>query len=194
MKAPQCSGMYWMQMLGLLFICFAFTAAGAATIKNKSDGDAAEGMLQWTDETLVLYPILSTVAGFLGGFLGIGGGIIMGPLLLELGMAPEASQATTAMFVFLSSSLASIQFMVLGKAMPEYAIWFTSWVIVFTFVGQTGIDYVLRKYQRSSLIVLSIAGIIAGSLVMMSAIGTRDIVGDMMRGAYMGFSPMQLCI
>jgi uncharacterized membrane protein YfcA len=193
-KAPQCSGPYWMQMLGLVGLCFVFTAAGANTIRNKADGECAEGMLQWTEETLWMYPLMSMVAGFLGGFLGIGGGIIMGPLLLELGMAPEASQATTAMFVWLSSSLATIQFVVMGKAMPEYAIWFTTWVVIFTFIGQTGIDYMLRKYQRSSLIVLSIAGIIAGSLLMMSAIGTRDIIGDLMRGAYMGFSPMQLCM
>jgi len=150
-------------------------------------------VLAWTPRSIRLYPLLSTVAGFLGGFLGIGGGIIMGPLLLELGMLPEASQATTAAFVFLSSSLASIQFVVLGKAMPEYALWFTTWVVIFTFFGQTAVDYVLRRWQRSSLIVLSVAAIIAGSLVMMTIIGVTDIVTDIRRGAYMGFIPHHLC-
>jgi uncharacterized membrane protein YfcA len=194
MKAPQCSTMYWMQLMGLIAICGAFTFAGAWTINESSqETENSEGMLNWTPRTLRLYPMLSLVAGFLGGFLGIGGGIIMGPLLLELGMDNQASQATTAMFVFLSSSLATIQFVVLGKAMPQYAFWFTSWVIVSTFVGQTLIDFILQKYQRSSLIVLSIAGIIAGSLVMMTMIGTMDLVTDLMRGADMGFHPMNLC-
>lgn len=194
MKAPQCSTMYWMQLLGLLALCGAFTFAGAWTISESvHDADNADGMLNWTPRTLRLYPLLSTAAGFLGGFLGIGGGIIMGPLLLELGLDNQASQATTAMFVFLSSSLATIQFIVLGKAMPQYAFWFTSWVIVSTFVGQTLIDFILQKYQRSSLIVLSIAGIIAGSLVMMTMIGAMDLVTDIMRGADMGFKPANLC-
>lgn len=194
-KAPQCSTMYWLQLVGLVFVCVGFTFAGAQVIfkQQGSDGQAAEGVLTWTNHTLWLYPALATVAGFLGGFLGIGGGIIMGPLLLELGQAAEASQATTAMFVFLSSSLASIQFVVLGKAMPQFCLWFTGWVIISTVVGQTIIDYALKKWQRTSLIVLSVAAIIAGSLVMMTAIGMKDTATDLMRGAYMGFSPMNLC-
>jgi len=199
LKATQCSGAFWLQQLGLLLTCGAFTVLGARSClegKDKKGGEQDcndEGMLAWTPETVRLYPLLSVVAGFLGGFLGIGGGIIMGPLLLELGMAAEASQATTAAFVFLSSSLATIQFVVMGKAMPEYALWFTSWVLVATFVGQTAVDYMLRKWKRSSVIVLSIAAIIAGSLVMMTAIGATDIYTDLARGAYMGFSPAFLC-
>mmetsp|Transcript_67120 Transcript_67120/g.148711 ORF Transcript_67120/g.148711 Transcript_67120/m.148711 type:complete len:555 (-) Transcript_67120:12-1676(-) len=215
MKAPQCTPAYWMQLLGMLVICGAFTFAGARTIVNEAAapvprekvggeegfssngasvvGSAEGGGLAWTPRTLRIYPLLSTAAGFLGGFLGIGGGIIMGPLLLELGLMPEASQATTAMFVFLSSSLATIQFMVLGKAMPEYALWFTTWVVLATVVGQVCVDYVLRRWQRSSLIVLSIAAIIAGSLVMMTAIGAKDTITDLARGANMGFVPHHLC-
>merc|ERR1719482_1086948 len=140
--------------------------------------DSADGLLNWTPTTMWQYPLMAVTAGFLGGFLGIGGGIIMGPLLLELGMTPEANQATTAAFVFLSSSLATIQFVLLGKTMPQYVIWFTTWVIIFTFVGQTGLDYILRRWKRSSLIVLSIAGIILGSLVMMTLIGASDIYSD----------------
>jgi len=194
-KAPQCTTMYWLELIGLLMMCVAFTAAGARVITRRMDSkeESAEGLLAWTPTTLWWYPLLSTVAGFLGGFLGIGGGIIMGPLLLELGMAAEASQATTAMFVFLSSSLASIQFVVLGKAMPQYALWFTTWVVMATVVGQTIIDYALKKWQRTSLIVLSVAAIIAGSLVMMTAIGATDAYTDFMRGAPMGFTPMSLC-
>merc|ERR1719238_2633549 len=153
-------------------LCGLFTAAGAKIITSRNvENEEAEGLLSWTPTTMWMYPLMAVVAGFLGGFLGIGGGIIMGPLLLELGMTAEANQATTAMFVFLSSSLATIQFVVLGKTMPQFVLWFTLWVILATFIGQTGIDYMLRKYKRSSLIILSIAGIIAGSLVMMSMIG-----------------------
>lgn len=191
-KAPQCSTLYWLQLVGLIAICTAFTAAGAATIRQQGE-TVEEGMLDWTPRTLWLYPVMSVVAGFLGGFLGIGGGIIMGPMLIELGMVPEANQATTACFVFLSSTLATIQFVVLGKTMPQYVAWFTTWVVLSTFVGQTGLDYLLKKYKRASLIVLSIAGITAASLIMMTLIGASDIYHDYFRGAYMGFSAHSLC-
>merc|ERR1719478_8007 len=193
-KAPQCRGLYWMQLLGMLILCGFFTVGGARVIKSRqTDGESAEGLLTWTPTTMWMYPLFSVVAGFLGGFLGIGGGIIMGPLLLELGMTAEANQATTAMFVFLSSSLATIQFIVLGKTMPQFVFWFATWVVLATFIGQTGIDYMLRKYQRSSLIILSIAGIIAGSLVMMSFIGFSEVYNDIQRGANMGLKPHNLC-
>jgi uncharacterized membrane protein YfcA len=192
-KAPQCSTLYWLQILGLLVLCCCFTAAGANVIKSRMPAKESEGLITWTPRTMWLYPCFSVVAGFLGGFLGIGGGIIMGPLLLELGMTPEGNQATTAMFVFLSSSLATIQFVVLGKTMPQFVVWFTLWVILSTFIGQTGIDYMLRKYKRSSVIVLSIAGIIAGSLVMMSYIGIVEVANDIHRGADMGLKPHNLC-
>merc|ERR1719399_1857763 len=152
-----------------------------------------EGALAWTPRTLWLYPLCSLAAGFMGGFLGIGGGIIMSPMLLELGVLPEVNQATTALFVFLSSSLATVQFVVLGKTMPEFVLWFTSCVVLATFLGQTLIDFLLRRTGRSSVIVLSIAGIIAGSLVMMTIVGTVDVVSDLYHGAYMGFQFMKLC-
>merc|ERR1719158_475467 len=138
----------------MMIICLGFTFVGAKIMSGASTAETQmEGVLQWSKTNLWLYPVMSLVAGFLGGFLGIGGGIIMGPMLIELGMTNEANQATTATFVFLSSSLATIQFIVLGKTMPQYVFWFTTWVVLSTFIGQTLIDYVLRRYQRSSLIV-----------------------------------------
>jgi len=194
-KAEQCSTMYWLQLMGMLLMCGGFTYGGVHVIRSKATGgESAEGLLEWTPTTMWMYPCFAVVAGFLGGFLGIGGGIIMGPLLLELGMTAEANQATTAMFVFLSSSLATVQFVMLGKTMPQFVIWFTTWVVLSTFIGQTGIDYMLRKYKRSSLIILSIAGIIAGSLVMMSFIGVSEVYNDIQRGANMGLKPHQLCV
>jgi len=194
MKAPQCSTVYWLQLLGMLAIFGAFTFAGAKVITGRPVGsEKADGLLAWTPRNLWLYPLLSAVAGFLGGFLGIGGGIIMAPLLLELGMIPEANQATTAMFVFLSSSLATIQFVVLGKAMPQFVFWFTTWVLMSTLVGQILTDFILRRWRRSSLIVLSIAGIIFGSLIMMTCVGMAEVVADIRRGADMGVKPYRLC-
>merc|ERR1719238_1267929 len=97
------------------------------------------------------------------------------------------------MFVLLSSSLATIQFAMLGKGMPQYVVWFTTWVVFATIIGQTGIDYLLKKYKRTSPIVLSVAGIVAGSLIMMSVVGSRDVYHDLQRGADMGFHPHSLC-
>ena len=51
---------------------------------------------------LTLFPAIALGAGLLGGMLGIGGGMIINPLLMEIGMHPQVdSQVLT---LFLSSS------------------------------------------------------------------------------------------
>ena len=42
------------------------------------------------------YPSYAVFAGILGGLVGIGGGMILGPLLLELGLHSRAVSATSA--------------------------------------------------------------------------------------------------
>ena len=68
-----------------------------------------EGDVQWTGRNLYMYPALSAFAGVCGGLLGIGGGMIMGPLLLELGMKPMSASATSATTVMVTSGAAAFQ-------------------------------------------------------------------------------------
>lgn len=44
---------------------------------------------------LVLYCACGVLAGIVGGLLGLGGGFIMGPLFLELGVPPQVQFLTT---------------------------------------------------------------------------------------------------
>ena len=40
---------------------------------------------------LILYCLCGVLAGIVGGLLGLGGGFILGPLFLELGVPPQVS-------------------------------------------------------------------------------------------------------
>lgn len=59
------------------------------------------------------FPLYGFFSGVLAGLLGIGGGLILGPLLLELGLHPVVSTATTNFLVLFTSSSTSIQFILL---------------------------------------------------------------------------------
>ena len=48
---------------------------------------------------------MAFLAGFLGGFLGIGGGLVMGPVLLELGLLPEVP---AGLDLFLNLAMAAL--------------------------------------------------------------------------------------
>ncbi|GLI68507.1 hypothetical protein VaNZ11_012951, partial [Volvox africanus] len=53
-------------------------------------------------------------AGLAGGLLGLGGGMVMGPLLLHLGLHPQVTAATSGAMVLFSSSAALAQFALMG--------------------------------------------------------------------------------
>lgn len=60
---------------------------------------------------LAVYGLFGVLAGMVGGLLGLGGGFIMGPLFLELGVPPQVSYLSTKItictsyFVFLDLKL-----------------------------------------------------------------------------------------
>ena len=59
--------------------------------KIASKGDA---VTNWKIHQLVLYCIVGLLAGIVGGMLGLGGGFILGPLFLEMGIPPQVKFPT----------------------------------------------------------------------------------------------------
>lgn len=52
-------------------------------------GDGQDAGEVTRGRALTVFPGMALVAGLLGGMLGIGGGMIMNPLLIETGMHPQ---------------------------------------------------------------------------------------------------------
>mmetsp|Transcript_100873 Transcript_100873/g.261040 ORF Transcript_100873/g.261040 Transcript_100873/m.261040 type:complete len:588 (+) Transcript_100873:125-1888(+) len=197
---PVCSwkfAVFLVQLAAVLFFCTY--VAGCRIQRAASADDAEEGLssskgpIDWTASGLWHFPSAAFAAGFLGGLLGLGGGIIMSPVLLEVGMHSEAVQATTAVFVFLSSSLATIQFARLQQHVWHYAIWYGGVTIVATMVGQYLCDVYVRKRGRYSIITLAIAGVLFASLAALLVIGIGQVMEDFYMGRQMWFSTEQLC-
>ena len=83
--------------------------------------------IKWNQNIFIKFPIYSFVSGLMAGLLGIGGGLILGPLLLELGLHPMISTATSNFLVLFTSSSTSIQFIILVK--------FLNLIYIFSIVG-----------------------------------------------------------
>eukprot|EP00486_Rosalina_sp_Unknown_P001690 CAMPEP_0201568264 /NCGR_PEP_ID=MMETSP0190_2-20130828/9225_1 /ASSEMBLY_ACC=CAM_ASM_000263 /TAXON_ID=37353 /ORGANISM="Rosalina sp." /LENGTH=415 /DNA_ID=CAMNT_0047989173 /DNA_START=56 /DNA_END=1300 /DNA_ORIENTATION=+ len=84
-----CSALYWV----ITFLSFPILLAISLYItkqqydlydeKERSNGwIPAQGDIKWNESmmTMVKYPLIATIAGLLGGLLGIGGGMIVSPL------------------------------------------------------------------------------------------------------------------
>ena len=64
--------------------------------------------------------MVSACAGVLAGLLGIGGGLVKGPLPLELGMRPQAAAATSGFMVLFTASSTTLQFLLAGALRAEH--------------------------------------------------------------------------
>merc|ERR1719321_2294691 len=167
-----CSIEYFCYLAGLIVGLVLLTWAIGRFVVQRAEVST----LDWTGKGFLRYPIIALVAGFLGGLLGLGGGVVMSPVLLELGMHAEAVQATTAMFVLISSSLASVQFGLQGRyESPMYVAWFCGIALLGTLAGQWFCEVVIRRYKRFSMITFAIVLILSGSFLALIIIGAQQV-------------------
>ena len=180
-----CSDLYWLVSFisfpVLLFLSLFITRRQYLEFDAKERSNAwrrCEGDIVWNRSMLnmVKYPVIAMFAGLLGGLLGIGGGMIVSPLLMELGVMPSVAAATSAMAVLITSSSATLQFVLLGYLQLDYTFYFMAVGIVGTFIGQTAVSYGVRTYGRKSLIVFSVAAIMGGAVLLMGIDGILQSV------------------
>lgn len=199
---PQCSFLFASLLVALGVVLCSFTLLISQCISRAAQTEEPRPIL-WASQQRPLkeqcrYPLVAFAAGAMGGLLGLGGGIVMSPVLLEvtsqgIPMHSEAVQATTATFVLVSSSLATIQYTILGMQDWDYAIWYSATGVVATLLGQWACSVYVRRYQRYSAITLSIAGVLLFSMIALLLVGVMQVYEDWTSGGQMGFSTDRLC-
>ncbi|MCO5575000.1 hypothetical protein L7F22_028797 [Adiantum nelumboides] len=186
-----CGTIFWIVTLVQLPLAMVITALVLFHFQRRTKfrGNAAsdEAVSLMESGSRTLFPVYALVAGFLGGMLGLGGGMIISPLFLEMGMHPQTTAATCSYMVFFSSSLSVVQFWLLGRIPQLYALASACVALVFSVTGILVIHAVISKYGRVSLIVFSVSTVMAISAVMMACFGTWDVIEQIEQNAYMGF-------
>jgi uncharacterized membrane protein YfcA len=124
-----------------------------------------QGILSKPNEFLAV--VIGLVIGFLSGIIGIGGGILLTPLLLLLGWT-DMKQASliSALFIFLNSISGMIGLNNKGIVSNSMII---LWVVVAVFGGLAGAYFGSRKFKNPTLrILLGIVLIIASVKLLLS--------------------------
>ena len=158
----------------------------AAEEKAARGHEPLEGDLAWDKKTTAVYPALCVFAGVAAGLLGIGGGMVLGPLLVELGCLPQPIAATSAYVVFITATAGLAQVTILGLLPGDYALLFSCFGVFATFLGQTAVDYVVKKYKKDAIVILVIGAIMIIALVLMAYNG----IMQMIYAENYGFSPL----
>ena len=115
----------------------------------------------WDFQKVQFYAFFTFIAGVVAGMIGIGGGMILGPLMLVMGINPRVSSATTATMIVLTSSSVAVLFVTYGLVPWQYAVTFFCVCFSGSYIGKAKIDGYVKQSGRASLLILLLSVIIA---------------------------------
>eukprot|EP00758_Cryptobia_borreli_P011682 Tbor_TRINITY_DN5682_c0_g1::TRINITY_DN5682_c0_g1_i4::g.8519::m.8519 len=130
----------------------------------------------WSFKTTVVFPMLSMMAGAAASLLGLGGGIVLSFLLLEAGLLPEVSSATGGFATFLIAFQSAIIFILKGTLRYDYGLMVFASGMLSTAIGQFVIMKEIRKRKMTSMIMVCLFIIMAGSVLALSAVGIYNTI------------------
>ncbi|CAM8916313.1 unnamed protein product [Rhodiola kirilowii] len=188
-KTSTCSAAYWVLNLLQIPVSVGVSLYEAASLYNgqrKIASNGSEGS-EWKVHQLVLYCLLGVLAGIVGGLLGLGGGFILGPLFLELGIPPQVSSATSTFAMTFSSSMSVVEYYLLDRFPVPYALYFVCVSTIAAFIGQHVVRRLIIVLGRASLIIFILAFTIFVSAVSLGGVGISNMIGKLARHEYMGF-------
>ncbi|TMW60522.1 hypothetical protein Poli38472_000564 [Pythium oligandrum] len=181
----QCGSVSYWSLVAMSFPFFAIVTlyyavkiARVHRFLQASGYEYLKGDMVWTKSATFKYPALCTAAGLAAGLLGIGGGMVKGPLLLEMGLLPQVSSATSSSMILFTSSATTIQFIILGTLSVEHALWHGMVGFFAGLIGQIGLSYLIKKYRKTAFVIFLVAGVVGSSGIIMGILGARKVLRD----------------
>ncbi|KAF1330829.1 Membrane protein, partial [Globisporangium splendens] len=161
-------------------------------LKVLSGYNFVDGDIHWTKSRVLIFPAYCVVAGIAAGLLGIGGGMVKGPIMLEMGILPPVQSATASYMILFTSSSTTLQFAIAGQfpgsLQYDYVAWFAFVGFLGGLCGQKVVAYLVKKYKRESIMVYLLAVVIGSSAVAMGIIGFQSTIQDIEKGVHLGFN------
>ncbi|XP_068656091.1 sulfite exporter TauE/SafE family protein 3-like [Aristolochia californica] len=187
-----CSVEYWVLNSLQVPIALAVTLyegiclyTGKRIIASKGKQD-----MNWKVHQLFLYCFLGILAGMVGGLLGLGGGFILGPLFLELGVPPQVASATSTFAMTFSASMSVVQNYLLNRFPIPYAFYFVLIATIAAIVGQHIVRKLVALLGRASLIIFILALTIFVSAISLGGVGIANMMEKVEHREHMGFESL----
>ncbi|EGG16991.1 hypothetical protein DFA_07972 [Cavenderia fasciculata] len=143
--------------------------------KNQLQGIKVEGDINYSPQTIILLGFLSVIAGILASLLGIGGGMIKGPVLLQMGLSPDITAATSSFMILFTSASSAIQYVLLGKLRLDYGLVYYFTAFIACFVGTQSLLYAVKKSNRKSYFIFLICLVIVISTILLCITEVIDL-------------------
>ena len=151
----------------------------------------AEGDIRWNKKYAIAIIFTGLFTGVLVGLLGLGGGYIIGPILLHMGVRPEVSTVSSSFTICISSFSALVQYFVLNFINYKYALLYFSAAIVGAFGGILGLRRIVIKIGRASVLILALSLTLFAALIIIPSNGVYNSIIQFHHGNFqLGFAPL----
>jgi len=184
---PYCGEQYWLLFVVGFVVCAACSVWNIKSIRaaqrvKKALNYVEKDEFVITGKATTKLSILSLIAGVLAGMFGIGGGTVMSPTLLSLGLNTFTLTPTSGAFVLQTSFMSLVSAALFGEV--SYSTF--GFFFAISFIGSFGVSYILgmlvKKYNRPSIILFTLIFVFGLSLI---ATPTFEVINHKSNMAWM---------
>eukprot|EP00256_Glycine_max_P037524 XP_006585192.1 sulfite exporter TauE/SafE family protein 3 [Glycine max] len=184
-----CSGVYW--VINLLQVPIAVGMSSYQAMRlykgQRIIGSKGDQQTNWRVLQLILFCACGILAGTIAGLLGLGGGFILAPLFLGIGIPPQVASATSILAMAFSASMAVVEYYLLKRFPISYALYFVAVATAAALVGQHLVRKVIAILGRASVIIFILTLTLCVSAVLLGGVGVANMIKRIENKEYMGF-------
>ena len=174
-KPNICVVEYWYFLIGFIAITIGLLTLNIIYVKNlynyrkNNEFDFISSDFKYNGKMFSKLIIFSMFTGAISTYLGIGGGMLINPLLLNLGMAPHIIIASTAVTTFFSSMISLINYIASAKLLFIEGGFFGMASMIGSYIGILITNIILKKYQNQYILIFFTCFILLVSLIALVA-------------------------
>jgi hypothetical protein len=144
--------------------------------ERKNLGD--ESSKDWPVRRLFYIYLFVILVGVVAGMVGLGGGVLIAPLMMELGVHPQSAAATSTLVVLFSSTIASVTFGLYGRINLSYFAVYGPVCFVGGLLGVFILSGLVRRHNMASLITLLLGTLVVISAGLVAGFAGREAVEE----------------
>eukprot|EP00736_Rhodelphis_marinus_P007371 Rmarinus@m.23602 len=130
----------------------------------------------WTTKSASLVPAAALTAGLVAGSVGLGGGMVMTPLMLHVGIDSLTATATSSFLMLFTASGSTIHFFLEDRLPVDYWIWFT---FLGFMASQLGQHWIKRYFGRQAYrVIFLLTGVLCASALGIAAVAVKEVVDE----------------
>ncbi len=169
-----CNYTYWIHTFGQLLVtsCIGYYTVKYILddykLKKNKNFKFINGDIEWNNNVISKFIFIGSVTGFVSTYIGIGGGMLTTPIMIQVGMLPEVVVATSSISTLCSCIISCINYFMEGELHIIYGSYFALCSGVGSIVGIYLSDFILAKYKKQSPIIFVVSLIVFLSIILLS--------------------------